>query len=286
MSIITEGTATKQIKVSYGESIRQTKMSTSTLNDVLETIQTDKDIAEKINEVRATEDKEEKGKLKLQLPYFNLGLFDNNERKNDKFISTQFMIIDIDGLKSMELKLLKLKLLKNSYVFSYFVSPSGDGLKVILRFSETIKESKLFTENYKLYAEWFEEEFNVKADKTSDAARACFFSSDSDLFLNKNAERLEVKDFSSTPTQPTQKRKARNKKDAQVQKDSTPKSSNLLKPQSTGDRHGALTSAISRFIKLGMKKEVILDIALAMNSQNDPPKSEAVIAVMLKVNSN
>ncbi|MBU0474094.1 MAG: hypothetical protein KKF62_08005 [Bacteroidetes bacterium] len=106
MLLTTEGTATKQITVSYGDSIHQTQMSTSTLNDVLETIQIDNNLADKIGLVRKTEDKDERSRLKLQLPYFNLRLFENNERKNDKLISTEFMIIDIDGLKERELILL------------------------------------------------------------------------------------------------------------------------------------------------------------------------------------
>jgi len=147
----------------------------------------------------------------------------------------------------------------------------------LLRFSEAITDSKTFTENYKFYAEWFEDQFKVKTDKTSDAARACFFSYDPKLYLNKKAEKLEVKEF-TTPTQPnTPKRKTSSKTEPKANKVSAPKSSNLLKPQSTGDRHGALTSAIGRFIKLGMNQEDILDIALAMNAQNDPPKPESVI---------
>ena len=266
MTPTTEGTVTKQIKVSYGDLIHQTQMSTSTLNDVLETIQTDTDLSRKISKIRTTADKDERGKLKLQLPYFNLGLFENNERKNDKFVSTEFMIIDVDGLMEMQLKLLKLKLPKDSHVYSFFLSPSGDGIKVILRFAEPITDSKSFTENYKIYAEWFESEFGVKTDKTSDAARACFFSYDPDLYLRSDAERLEVVNFSAAPKQPTPKRKASSK--VTTKKISKPSNSSLLKPQSTGDRHGALTSAIGRFIKLGMSKEDILDIALAMNSQN------------------
>ena len=98
------------------------------------------------------------------------------------------MVVDIDGLKEIELSLLRLKLPKNSHVFLYFTSPSGNGLKVILRFAEPITDSKLFTENYKFYAEWFKDEFGVKTDKTSDAARACCFSSDPELYLNEKAD--------------------------------------------------------------------------------------------------
>jgi len=186
------------------------------------------------------------------------------------------MIIDIDGLKDEEIELLKQKMQQNPSIYSYFLSPSGNGLKVILRFAETITDSNQFSENYKHYAKWFEGEFDVKTDKTSDAARACFFSSDPELYFNVEAERIAV--VESAPTQPnTPKRKTSSKTEPKANKVSAPKSSNLLKPQSTGDRHGALTSAIGRFIKLGMNQEDIRDIALAMNSQNVPPKPESVI---------
>lgn len=201
MSTTTEGTETKNLSASYADSIKATTMTPTTVGEIVDAIKKDSDLAETIAKIRATDDKDERGKLKLQLPYFNLGIFENGERKNDKFISTEFMIIDIDGLSDMKLKLLKLKLLKNSNIFSYFTSPSGNGLKVIFRFAEVVTDSKLFTENYKHYAEWFESEFNVKTDKTSDAARACFFSYDPELYLNKDSEKLNINEY-TTPTQP------------------------------------------------------------------------------------
>ena len=59
-------------QISYGDSIRQTQMSTSTLNDVLETIQINTDLSEKISKIRTTADKDERGKLNFNFPILTL----------------------------------------------------------------------------------------------------------------------------------------------------------------------------------------------------------------------
>ena len=105
------------------------------------------------------------------------------------------MIVDIDNLDDHQLDEVKNKLQNDNRVFIYFLSPSGNGYKVVYRFSEPITDSKKFSENYKYYAQQLSEDYGVEADKTSDVARACFYSHDPDLYLNEDAECLEVKEF-------------------------------------------------------------------------------------------
>jgi len=197
MTQTTEGTETKNLSASYAGSIKITKMKSTTIFDVIDTIKNDTDLAKKIAELRRTGD----SSLKDSLPYFNLGTFENGERKKTKLISTEFMIIDVDKLETSEVLELREKLNGNPLIYFYFTSPSNHGLKVALRFDKEIKDYELYTENYKLYAEWFGNEFDVKTDSTIDASRACYFSYDPELYLNERAERLEVKEF-TTPTHP------------------------------------------------------------------------------------
>ena len=101
MSITTQGTKFQEVKnlsASYAGFIKNPKMESTTVFDVLDTIKNDKDLAKKIAKLRTTGDLS----LKDSLPYFNLGVFENGGRKKEKLLSTEFMIIDVDKLRTSE----------------------------------------------------------------------------------------------------------------------------------------------------------------------------------------
>ena len=181
--------------ISYGDSVFNNQMSTSTLKDVINKINSDQKLAELINELRSIQDKDQRKKFETtHLPFFNLGQFQDNKRSTSNFLASEFMIIDLDNLSETELDEVKNKLSNDQRVFIYFLSPSGNGYKVVYQFSEAITDSDKFSENYKYYAQQFEEEYGIKTDHTSDSARAYFYSYDPDLFINENAVKLEVID--------------------------------------------------------------------------------------------
>lgn len=161
--------------ISYGDSVFNNQMSTSTLNDVISKIKTDSTIEELVKNVRSIQNKKERSEYKAShLPFFNLGTFQDNKRLTQNFLSSEFMIIDIDNLDDQQLDEVKNKLQNDNRVFIYFLSPSGNGYKVVYRFSEPITDSKKFSENYKYHAQQLSEDYRIEADKTSDVARECF----------------------------------------------------------------------------------------------------------------
>jgi len=185
--------------ISQGSTVFNTQMSASTLNDVIAGIQSDLRIAKSVKYVRSINDKKERSKYKAaNLPFFNLGTFHDHKRLTQNFISSEFMIVDIDNLDDQQLAEVKNKLQNDNRVCIYFISPSGNGYKVVYRFEETITDSKKFSENYKYYAQQIGKDYGVETDKTSDSARACFFSHDPNLYINEDAECLEVKEFVET----------------------------------------------------------------------------------------
>lgn len=139
----------------------------------------------KVDIIRSKETKKERDELKVYLPVIVFsGEFkarnNNSCTKQSKRIS-----IDIDKIGSADKVVgLKKKIEKLKWVEACFVSPSGDGLKVI---------AKLSTENhlghYLKIESFFEKEFKVKIDKSGkDLSRACFESYDPDIYVNPNAE--------------------------------------------------------------------------------------------------
>ena len=144
-----------------------------------------------IDSIRKSDNKEEKAKLKKKLPVvlFN-GFF--YKRNGDKFIKfSNYMCLDFDGLDSeVDVEIAKKKLIKDSYVFAVFISPKGMGLKVLI---------KVKRENTKDHLELFngaKEHFNYIPgfdDACKDLARACYLSSDPDLYHNKDSEFFNIK---------------------------------------------------------------------------------------------
>lgn len=99
------------------------------------------------------------------------------------------MIIDFDKVDRLED--LKARVQCDPDVFFSFVSPSGNGLKVAYRFDKAITDPNEFTSIYKYYLGVFFGRYGVEPDKsTKDASRACFFSSDPELYCNPDARLL------------------------------------------------------------------------------------------------
>ncbi len=72
----------KQFTVSTGDSVFNPNMSTSTLNDVINQIRSDQSLDNKIGAIRLEKSKDAAKDLKTKLPFFNLGVFQDNKRNN------------------------------------------------------------------------------------------------------------------------------------------------------------------------------------------------------------
>lgn len=188
-----------QTKVSHGERIDSNKLQITTLGEVLNKIKSDERIKSITQQVRSASNEKSMKAHKESLPYFNLGTFINNVRQKQNLISTIFMILDYDKLTSAQIKDLQEKLKHNQNVFSFFLSPSGMGIKVVLRFESEITDYNQFTKNYVHYAKYFSNLLGIEYDgNTVDACRACFYSYDEDIYKNEEAELLEVITFPET----------------------------------------------------------------------------------------
>lgn len=138
--------------------------------------------------------------LKLGLPYMVCGLFNPPYRKIANFSRTETFILDFDHLAGKELDpvALKQKLIPDGRVTMAFVSPGGDGLKVLFRLSEPCYDAHLYSIFYKLFARRFAMDCNIEQvldPRTSDVARACFLSHDPELYYNPEAEPIDMSLF-------------------------------------------------------------------------------------------
>jgi hypothetical protein len=109
-----------------------------------------------------------------------------------------FACLDFDDLPSFDDAVcLRDSLQDNEYIYSAFISPSGNGVKAIVKIPPEI-------ENHKKYYEALCETFDSFLDvKTKDVSRVCYESYDPDLFINENSKVWALKKEYSEVAQKT-----------------------------------------------------------------------------------
>jgi hypothetical protein len=180
-------------RASWQEKVFNSKnLNVDTLDKIFGTIIKSDDLKRLVSELRANDNEDWQKKFKAEnFPYFNLGLFRDGHRKNENLISTSFFIFDYDHLND-KLNNMLLLLKEDPSVFAFFISPRGNGLKVIYLLDKPITDHELFSSLYKYYADKYNVDLGAEPDKTSDASRPCFFSYDPDMYININAQPLST----------------------------------------------------------------------------------------------
>jgi succinate dehydrogenase flavin-adding protein (antitoxin of CptAB toxin-antitoxin module) len=138
---------------------------------------------ELVKRIRSEKNKSERNELKKELPAICFsGTF--NKRSDSSILSHSGIIcLDFDGYaKQKELLQDKESLSKSKFVYSVFISPSGNGLKVLVKIPAD-------AENHVNYFNSLEKYFsNQYFDKTSrNVSRVCYESYDPLIFINDNS---------------------------------------------------------------------------------------------------
>jgi hypothetical protein len=162
---------------------------------------------ETVKKIRASKSKTERNDLKKLLPAICFsGTF--TKRQDNALIEHSGLIcLDFDGYeRTKDLLGDKEQMSKNKYVFSVFVSPSGNGLKVLVKIPAD-------PDNHTNFFNSLEKHFNSQYfDKTSkNISRVCYESYDPLIFINPNSmvwdkieepEYTEVSKYKDKPTIP------------------------------------------------------------------------------------
>lgn len=126
------------------------------------------------------------------------GTFDKKRKRDNLKTYNSVVVIDIDKLNSTELKT-NIDLLKNdSFVFSFWKSPSNEGLKglVCLNFEFEIELNnidKIHKSAFSKLSNYFKEKYNIELDQSgSDTTRLCFFSFDNDLVIKDKLDYFNI----------------------------------------------------------------------------------------------
>ena len=156
-----------------------------TLEKALSRIKNGTKSLELIGRIRAEQDKEKRDGLKKNLPcYVFAGEF--KERNSNGLIShSGICIVDYDKFPNQkEMQRIFEMLKSNPYIISAFVSPSGNGLKALVRIPRADKTThpRYFKEfNKKFETEYFD-------ISNSNVDRVCFESYDPNIYINYDAQ--------------------------------------------------------------------------------------------------
>jgi hypothetical protein len=149
-------------------------------------------VKEQITLVRSKLDKKEKDIEKGKLSAVTFGGQFTQRSKTGLKEHSGLLILDFDKLDTFdEVVELKTKLSNSNYVFASWVSPSGNGLKCLVKIPK-VKDNDLYANYYDAVYDhfiWVNETYGKEIiDKSGkDISRLCFESYDPDIYVNLNS---------------------------------------------------------------------------------------------------
>jgi hypothetical protein len=140
-------------------------------------------------------------KAKKSLPAFTpSGKFVGGRKLEFLTEYSKFIILDIDKLTASELQKSKSIAAQSEFTYACFISPSGNGLKILIKIDTPKTEHK---ETFLKVQAHYEDILKLEIDKSGkDVTRLCFYSWDENLYLNENASVFASDAKQSCQTEP------------------------------------------------------------------------------------
>lgn len=187
-----------QCKVSLFPSVFSKVVKQYTLGNVLKSFSSRR-YAKTIREARGylqEGDTEMYKACKSMLPVVTFcGIFEGGHSKANLIHYNEIVIIDIDHLSEENLPTVAKQLQQDEYVFAYWKSPSGQGLKGLVRISSS-DENELdehHRQSFRQLTEYLKPKYSIDIDQSgSDYSRLCYACWDEGLVIKKTAKIFAV----------------------------------------------------------------------------------------------
>ena len=137
-----------------------------------------------VSQIRKEKNKSERNELKRQLPSICFSGQFSKRADNSLLEHSGLICLDFDGYeKKKEMIEDKDKMMKDKYTFSVFISPSGNGLKVLVKIPND-------AENHIKYFKSLENYYNSPRfdTTTKNISRVCYESYDPLIYINEKSE--------------------------------------------------------------------------------------------------
>ena len=151
----------------------------------------------RIGQIRVETDKAKRNELKSKMPYVTFcGTFTSRSNSNLKSHSG-LACLDFDNVVNLDD--LRKVINEDSFTFASFVSPSGDGLKVLVKIPQ-IDNNNDYQDYYVELIKYYSKYHNLD-EGTKDLARACYLSFDEDVFISSDSELFTDKFYRPLPVE-------------------------------------------------------------------------------------
>jgi len=151
---------------------------TTTVDSCLNRIKTGRSKV-KVEEIRATLDKDKASALKKNLPCVCFsGTFDKDRKDSDLIAHSGYIVLDFDDVEETET--LKHQLIEYEYVKATWVSPSGNGVKALINIADPTKHREHFQSLQDVFPQVDRSGINV--------SRVCFESYDPEIFIKEKVK--------------------------------------------------------------------------------------------------
>ena len=142
-------------------------------------------------------------KAKKSLPAFTpSGKFVGGRKMEFLEAYSNFIILDIDKLSTADLTKAKEVAAKSEFTYASFISPSGNGLKILVKVNTTKEDHK---ETFLAIQKHYETLLNHEIDKSGkDITRLCFYSFDDNLYHNEAAKVFASEAMQTSQAEPVE----------------------------------------------------------------------------------
>jgi len=132
-----------------------------------------------VEEIRQTLDKDKANKIKANLPSICFsGKFDKDRTDAQLIQHSGFICLDFDDV--YELREVQTEIISHKFVYACWVSPSGKGLKALIKIADGNKHREHFQALQDVFP---------KIDKSGiNVSRVCYESYDPEIYINRDAE--------------------------------------------------------------------------------------------------
>jgi len=129
-------------------------------------------------DIRLALDKEKASKLKLNLPSICFSGKFGLDRKDEQLVAhSGFIVLDFDDISDLRDK--QTEIIQKDFVYACWVSPSGNGLKALVKIADGKKHREHFQSLQEVFPEIDRSGINV--------SRVCYESFDPDIYINEKA---------------------------------------------------------------------------------------------------
>ncbi|MEA3426546.1 MAG: BT4734/BF3469 family protein, partial [Bacteroidota bacterium] len=152
------------------------------------------------NQYRLMEPGKQRDKFKknFKAVCWSAAAFKDNKRSADNVVKHSGLIcLDIDKLEFHDIEDLWNKITSDPYTYFAFISPSGNGIKVVIKIEPDVTKHLSFFQSLQ---EYYTERFRITIDQSGkDVSRLCFVCYDPTAFFNNSAAEYKIKKTESTP---------------------------------------------------------------------------------------